>query len=381
VRKNRKTDWIDTFVAQTFLYVVVASLDKHPYLCSSIRVAIVQDLISRICGQFFSVVHGSIGVVSAEARRKVQAVLDFLGEGAVSTMFCPALLYVMLRTPSRKEFLPTLFRLRREKAVGNFRKWCKSLEDAWRSEDIDSVYHGIEELRSVSESLSQGWVDPISGVIAYVPDVQALTIDGQRNAVSSEEHFVKSCYSPSLVFLKDVGAYLGTIAKNRAAIESVLEHKIDENDLRVLSELETKKQKLYSQGRLARRAEGLVVQRVDKLEVAMGDKFENIHGSVIATRGSIAKGVVSLQDQGRDDLARAIEELTALISGSALLDDEKKAESTALLMGITEEAVKPEPNKSIIRSLGTSLMTILTSAAPLAQAAASGLATIRTLWS
>ena len=53
-RVKRRGDWVDIFVSQTFFYVVGASILKRPYLCSSIRVPIVHDMVSRSISSFFS---------------------------------------------------------------------------------------------------------------------------------------------------------------------------------------------------------------------------------------------------------------------------------------------------------------------------------------
>ena len=115
----------------------------------------------------------------------------------------------------------------------------------------------------------------------------------------------------------------------------------------------------------------------------MGDVFTDVHGSVIATRGSIAKGIISVREQGHPDIAQAISDLDGLIAEApdTLLPAEKKKESTELLDGITQEAGKPEPNKSILRSLGNSFLAILTSIGPLAEAGKNALDTIKQLWS
>ena len=116
-------------------------------------------------------------------------------------------------------------------------------------------------------------------------------------------------------------------------------------------------------------------------EVVMGDVFKDINQSIIATRGAIAEGVITLKNQGKDDLANAISELDKTISSmnSNILSNEKKAECADLLHGIADQAKKPEPNKSIIRSLGSSLLSIIGTIKPIAEAAGKGIEFIRQL--
>ncbi len=123
---------------------------------------------------------------------------------------------------------------------------------------------------------------------------------------------------------------------------------------------------------------------IEKMEVNhMGDVFKDINQSIIATRGSIAKGLISLRTSGNEQIAEAISQLDQLIAVAS--DDdlvpEKKKECTDLLNGITGEANKQEPNKNILHSLGTSLFSILISVEPLAKAAKTAFDILKSLWS
>lgn len=121
--------------------------------------------------------------------------------------------------------------------------------------------------------------------------------------------------------------------------------------------------------------------RVQHMEVFMGDVFKNIQNSIIANRGSIAKGVVSLRQKGNEDIAKAVADLDRLIAEAeeSILPLEKKAESTDLLNGLAQEMAKPQPNKTIVRSLGTSLLEALKYAAPIATAGKEAIEVIRSL--
>jgi hypothetical protein len=122
---------------------------------------------------------------------------------------------------------------------------------------------------------------------------------------------------------------------------------------------------------------------IEKMEGTMnGDVFQNINQSIIATRGSIAKGVISLQTSGKGQIAEAISKLDQLIAAASDddLSPEKKKESTDLLNEITEQANKQEPNKSVLHSLGNTLLSILTSVDPLAKAAKAAFDILKSLW-
>jgi len=117
-------------------------------------------------------------------------------------------------------------------------------------------------------------------------------------------------------------------------------------------------------------------------EVVMGDVFKDINNSIIATRGAIAEGVITLKNQGKSDLAEAIFQLDKFIAlaDERILSKEKKAECADLLNGIADQAKKPEPNKSIIRSLGTTLLSIIQTIEPITEAAAKGIEFVKKLW-
>ncbi len=377
---KRRSTWVDVFVSQTFFYVVVASLLKRPYLCSSIRVPIVHDVVAQLNRRFFSVIHGSLGAVSQGARKKIEAVLRFFGEGGIDFLFLPVLFSVLQEAKSREDVIPTLIAMRERDDVKSFRHWCRSLHQAWQEQDLDRIYASIQELRNVSAQLSQSLsTEPLRGSISHLPDVTLLTRKGREAVKSSESGLVASCYNPSLSFIKDIGAYLSAIGKNRKLIEDLLEYNLSPNDFSVLDQLRARREQIYSEGKIAEEPQEVTIER---MEVTMGDVFTNINNSIIATRGSIAEGVISLREQGREEIAKAISDLDRLISEAPddVLPLEKKAESTDLLKGITEETAKPQPNKSILRSLGTTLLSTINDVAPLATAGKAAFDVIKSLW-
>lgn len=124
-----------------------------------------------------------------------------------------------------------------------------------------------------------------------------------------------------------------------------------------------------------------IIENVE--ENYMRDVFKDINQSIIATRGSIAKGVISLRTSGNEQIAEAISQLNQLIAVASDndLSPEKKKECTDLLNGITKEANMQEPNKYILRSLGNTLSSILISVEPLAEAAKTAFNIVKSLWS
>ena len=115
----------------------------------------------------------------------------------------------------------------------------------------------------------------------------------------------------------------------------------------------------------------------------MGDVFKDINQSIIATRGSIAEGIISLKNSGKEGIAQAISELDKLIAEASddSLPPEKKHECMDLLIGIADETKKLHPNTNILRSLGNGLLSIMTTVEPLAKAGKAAFDIIKSLWS
>jgi hypothetical protein len=307
---NRKTEWVESFVSQTFFYVAEASLHKKPYLCSSIRVPIVHDMVAQINGKFLSVVHGSLGSVSQQTRKKIETVLHFFDNGAIHSLFLPVLFCVLREASSRKDIIPTLLSMRNREDIVNFRKWCRSLELAWKEQNLDLIYYSIQELQSISEHLSESIAaEPLQGSMFYVPDVNLLTQEGFTSARESEEKLVSSCYNPSLAILKDIGAYASAIGQNFSLIEDLLEHKLDEFDKNIISQLQAQRDTLYSPGKIFQKSRTV---QVNKTEVTMGEIYN------VGQAGAVGKYARSdnntfVQSEGKKTLAEAAMEIQQLL--------------------------------------------------------------------
>ena len=91
--------------------------------------------------------------------------------------------------------------------------------------------------------------------------------------------------------------------------------------------------------------------------VNTGDKFENISNSIIATRGSIATGVIKIRDSGEPELAGAIEELAGAIEGapSQEMPEELKAEALDLVDELVKQASSGRA-KSVLKAMGNGLL-------------------------
>jgi hypothetical protein len=116
-------------------------------------------------------------------------------------------------------------------------------------------------------------------------------------------------------------------------------------------------------------------------EIHMGDQFENIHNSVIATRHSIAKGIIKVRETAGDELANAIKTLEELIASAPdnELDSANKEEALSLLNELTTQASSNSP-KVVLKSLGQGLWEILKSAGSIATAVKIAWPVIEQLW-
>ena len=71
-----------------------------------------------------------------------------------------------------------------------------------------------------------------------------------------------------------------------------------------------------------------------------GDKFENVSNSIIATRGSIAKGIIKVREIEGDEAADALQQLDQIISQVKPdeMSDEQKEKALELLKELTNQA-------------------------------------------
>lgn len=350
INNNRRTGWMETFASQTFFYVIEAALNSKPYLCSSVRVPIVQDTISQINKQFHSVVHGCLGVAKEVTRRKVETVLQFFGEGAISSLFLPALMFVLREASSRKDVIATVLRLRGHEKIMAFRQWCRRMDAAWKAQDLDQVCVCINQIQMVSEELSElAEVEPLPGSILHVPDVNVLTTRGLDEIKKSESKLLEHCFNPSLAFLKDIGAYLSAAGKNLRFIEDVLEHKISKEDLSVIKELETKREKLYSGGKLPSRSKKIQIQKVDIMPIHQDFRGATITNAVVgACMQNITNSIQQIPAE-RADLRVALEALQRHIELLAKeLPQDASQEAAQNLEDFTREAGKEKPRRSLL---------------------------------
>ena len=114
----------------------------------------------------------------------------------------------------------------------------------------------------------------------------------------------------------------------------------------------------------------------------MGDTFENINQSVIATRGSFAKGVIAVRAQHGDEVAEAFKTLEAALMGqeAAQLTTEERKEALDLLTELAQQGSKPSSSKSVLKSLGKTLWSLIESAEPLSKACAVAWPILQKLW-
>ena len=105
----------------------------------------------------------------------------------------------------------------------------------------------------------------------------------------------------------------------------------------------------------------IVFKQNEEINMEIGDKFENIHQSVIATHGSIASGIIKINEAGENDLADAIQRIEKVINNAPVseLPEDKKAEALELLNELTNQAAKPNRAKSILKTIGMGLWEII----------------------
>ena len=88
-----------------------------------------------------------------------------------------------------------------------------------------------------------------------------------------------------------------------------------------------------------------------------GDKFENITQSIIATRQSIATGIVQVESSGQKQLAGALSQLEGAISQAreGEMSAADKKEALELLNEVTKHAASPGRSAAVTKSLADGL--------------------------
>jgi hypothetical protein len=128
------------------------------------------------------------------------------------------------------------------------------------------------------------------------------------------------------------------------------------------------------------RLEGnLIVQSVEEEITMEGDKFENISSSVIATRGSIARGIITVRERRGADVADALSQLDNALSSSDL-PDKTKQEALELLKEITNQAGSKQASKSVLKTLGNSLGKMIENVGSVASVFEKVWPVIKSLW-
>jgi hypothetical protein len=138
-------------------------------------------------------------------------------------------------------------------------------------------------------------------------------------------------------------------------------------------------QELTKATTIIERMEGTLFVNIGREVTVEGDKFENISNSVIATRGSIAKGIITVRERGKEDIAEAIQSLEKALSG-ATIPEKTRQEALELLNGITEHAASERPSKGVMKSLGETLMKTLENVGSIADVVGKAWPIIASLW-
>ncbi len=116
-------------------------------------------------------------------------------------------------------------------------------------------------------------------------------------------------------------------------------------------------------------------------EVFMGDKIEgnkpsysigDISNSTVSglVQGENNRVISTLNASGRDELALALKTLTDAIAASQSLSADQKEDQVKIINQVGQEAVKPHPNKTLLKILGDGLMATLKAIPDIAPAVA-----------
>ncbi len=107
----------------------------------------------------------------------------------------------------------------------------------------------------------------------------------------------------------------------------------------------------------------------------MGDQINNQIGDISNVSGQLFIGkfnavIANLNTSGQLELAAALKTLKEFVMASEHLSNEDKQEQVEVINQIGEEAVKPKPNKTLLKVLGEGLMATLRAIPDMAKAVA-----------
>lgn len=113
-----------------------------------------------------------------------------------------------------------------------------------------------------------------------------------------------------------------------------------------------------------------------------GDSFENISQSIIATRGAIAKGVISIRKNHGDEVADALQVIEKSLVGEQgkQLSDRNRQEALELLAEISQQGTKPNSSKAVLRTLGETLWKVIEKVEPLSKACLAAWKVVEKIW-
>ncbi len=339
IRHNRRTDWVDTFVSQTFLYLTGAFRTKSPLLCSSLRAPIVAELLAQLRQRSFSGAHVGLKGMSRFASGQIDAILEYIGEHPVTPIPLPALAYLLRRSPSRDSFVDVLIESRDRPECVAFRSWVKELELAWQRLDLSRVMVCLEQLRRAGQALDSGHQESL-GAVLFAPGISSTDSDGMQD---------RNSLSCNVAFMTDIGSNLLRIGELREALEDLLGWTLSDEDLRALAHLEETCAARFAVP-TSRLRPSIANQ---KIEVTMGDRFENVSNSTIVSRSLVERSFNQLTAIGDQESAQALEQLAAIVNASGNVAAAQQFDS------INEELHRSEPRKGVLAALWSGLVAAL----------------------
>lgn len=116
--------------------------------------------------------------------------------------------------------------------------------------------------------------------------------------------------------------------------------------------------------------------------IVEGDKFENISQSVIATRGSIAKGVIQIREKHGNEIADALQVIEDALVGEQgqQLSEQNRQEALELLAEISQQGSKSNSPKVVLRTLGETFWKVIEKVEPLSKACLAAWKVVEKIW-
>lgn len=218
-----------TFVSQTFFYIVESMIHGAPYHCSSLRSPVALEITRQVNSVVDDFIANFTQLLSDSQREKIAEIQTIFRNVKFSQVLSPILRIVLDTSKSPEDIISAVFSLRTAKETEDFRKWTRVVNIAARQGDIEGLFQAKRELDQIA-NITKGTQSRLD-VISLNRGIEIAV----NNKQPSYEQLSENISKPHLVFMRQVALSCQNMLDNRTLIKSVLKADFDNQ---TISELE-----------------------------------------------------------------------------------------------------------------------------------------------